>query len=519
MKNHLAAMSCLFVVWSSAAIAAQPATSTQPSTRPFVPSMFADGMVLQRNATVPIWGFATPGSKVTVRFADQTAEATTDASGRWTARLPAMPGSHEPRTLIIASPGQEARTISDVLVGDVYLLTGQSNMSWPLRAGGDDKVLADANYPWLRVFMQATGKGAADQRNDDVLWGKWKVCTPETAGAVSGVGFHFARSLHEHVDVPIALVHAAVGGTRIESWIDLPSLKTIPTIAPYFDAVAKAELKHAEDKAAHLERLAAWEKTKEGRQPTIANMLGVDRERRPAALFNGLVSPLQPMALRGVIWYQGEGNASNNPTHYRGALRTLIDSWRRDFDQPELPFLIVQLPSYHDGKQWPGTREAQRFVAQSTPNVGLVVTLDIGDPTNLHPASKLWVGTRAARLARAMIYKQNIVATGPIAKSARYVGDNVVISFDHVGEGLRIGKADDTTTTGGVIGFEVSDAAGTFRAVPGRISAPGEVTLDNAAGATAVRYAWSAIPADANLRNSDLIPAATFLLDQIQPRP
>lgn len=498
--------------------AAQPASppAARPTTRPLIPSVFADGMVLQRDAAVPVWGFAAPGTKLTVRFAGQTVDTSADNTGRWTATLKAMPASYEPRPLVIEPADGPARTISDVLVGDVFLLAGQSNMSWPLRPGGED-IVARAQLPWLRVFMQATGPGASDEPNGDVLWGKWKPCTPETAGAVSGVGFHFANELHKTVDVPIALIHTAVGGTRIESWIDLPTLKTIPTVQPYFEAVARAESTYAEDRARHLAKMAEWEKTKEGRRPTIPNMLGADRERRPSVLFNGLVAPLQPMALRGVLWYQGEGNASNNPTHYRNALRTLVDAWRRDFRQPELPFIVIQLPSYHDGKQWPGTREAQRFVAQTTPGVGLVVTLDVGDPTNLHPASKLWVGTRAARLARAMIYKQNVVATGPLARSARRQGNTIVVTFDHAGNTLLAGKPPEGREPGHLYGFEIADADGKFRPVIGRITAPGEVTLDAAPTDTAVRYAWSAIPDDANLLNSDRLPAATFLLDQILP--
>jgi sialate O-acetylesterase len=487
-------------------------TGSVRAERPFLPRFFADGMVLQRDAAVPIWGFAAPGTVVKVTFADQVVEATSDSSGRWLAKLAPMPASFESRSLSVAST-TETRTVGDVLVGDVYLLAGQSNMSWPLRAAKDDKVLAEANHPWLRVFIQATTDGAKSDRADDVAWGKWKACTPESAGAMSGLGYHFATELKRHVDVPIALIHTAVGGTRIESWIDLPTLKTIPTIDSYFQAVERSEQRYAEDEAAYKPKLAEWEKNKVGNKPAMSNMLGYGRFRRPSALFNGLVSPLQPMALRGVIWYQGEGNASNNPTHYTSALRTLIDSWRRDFGQLELPFMIVQLPSYHDGKQWPGTREAQRAVAQSMPNVGLIVSIDIGDPTNLHPASKVDVGLRAARLARAMIYRHDVVATGPIARVARRSGNDLIIDFDHAGTGLRIAPPADGQAPATLLsGFEVREAEDQFRAVEASITSTNQITLRGAGGVGAVRYAWTAVPDNANLRNSENIPAAGFLL-------
>jgi sialate O-acetylesterase len=481
--------------------------------RPLLPSVFGDGMVLQRDASVPVWGFAAPGSVITVRFADQRVEAKADASGRWSATLAAMPASFDGRELTIDSAGGASRTIRDVLVGDVFLLGGQSNMGFQLdRSAGAAKAKAQATYPWLRVFQQAPGKGAADERRDDVTEGSWSVCTPENAGKMSGVGFFFARELHPHVDVPIALVHTALGGTRIESWIDRPTLDALPGVDAYRQAIARAEARFASEEAAYKVRLAEWEKTKQGRWPDFPNLLGVGRQKRPSALFYGKIAPLQPMALRGVLWYQGEGNPGNDPAYYEAALQSLIRTWRRDFAQPELPFLIVQLPNWGKGEQWPGTREAQRRVARSVPQTGLIVTLDLGDPNDLHPANKLYVGARAARLARAMIYRQDIVATGPVARSARLVDDRLIVQFEHAGKGLRVRDGEL------VRGFEVRDAAGTFIAVEGRVSAADEVTL-NAPNATAVRYAWSADPKEANLLNSDALPAATFLLDAVPTPP
>jgi sialate O-acetylesterase len=487
-------------------ILALPCTASA-ADRPFVPSVFGDGMVLQRDAAVPVWGFAEPGTRVTVKFADQRVEATADASGRWTATLAAMPASFDGRELIVESNVGPSKAIHDVLVGDVYLLGGQSNIAFQLdRCAGASKAKAQANYAWLRVFQQASGKGAADQPRDDVVDGTWSTCAPDNAGKMSGVGFYFARELHAHVDAPIALVHTAMGGTRIESWLDRTTLAALPGVDNYFAAVARSEAKFESDDAAYKVRLAEYEKTKTGKWPDHPNMLGTEKQKRPSALFYGKVAPLQPMALRGVLWYQGESNPNNDPTYYAGALTSLITSWRRDFNQPELPFLIVQLPDWGKGDQWPGTREAQRRVSQSLKGVGLIVTLDLGLENDLHPPEKLEVGARAARLARAMIYKHDVVATGPIARDARQTGAKLVIRFDYVGAGLRAREGDV------VKGFDVSDASGKFRAVEGRVSAPGEVTID-AADARAVRYAWSAMTTNANLRNADGLPAAAFLLD------
>ncbi len=487
------------------------ATATRAQDRPLLPKVFTDGMVIQRDAAAPVWGFVAPGVRVTVKFADQSVEAVADETGRWTATLAPMAGSHESRVLRVETSDGRKQEASDVVVGDVYLLAGQSNMSWPVRAAQDDAVLAAADYPWLRVFLQASLDGAASEPRADNFWGKWSRCTPERAGAVSGVGFHFALELHKHVDVPIGLIHTAVGGTRIESWIDRPTLDQMPGTENFFAAVARSEARFEEDEKAHKAKLAEWEKTKEGRRPTIPNMLGDKRAKRPSALFNGLVAPLTPYAARGAIWYQGEGNASNNPTYYQTAMRTLIDAWRRDFKQPELPFMIVQLPGYHDGKQWPGTREAQRHAAANTPNAGLIVTHDQGDPSDLHPKSKVYIGQRAARLARALIYGHDIVATGPIVRQVTRDGNKLVVHFDHVGAGLKL-------TEGSIVrGFEVKGAAGEgaeaeFKPVGAKITGPDQVTIESP-DATAVRYAWSAIPDTVNLVNSDDLPTATFLME------
>jgi sialate O-acetylesterase len=462
-------------------------------------------MVLQRDATVPVWGDAPAGTRVTVRFAGQSVEAAADSQGRWLARLAPMNTSFEPRDLIIETSAGQIHTLAGVLVGDVYLLAGQSNMAWPLdRSAGAAAAKAQANYPWLRVFHQAPGKGASDTPARDVIDGAWSTCTPENAGKISGVGFFFARELHPHVQAPIGLIHTAMGGTRIESWLDQPTLNALPGTGPYYQLLKRAEENYARDEAAFKIRQDEYARTRTGPWPEFGNALGVDRQKRPSALFYGKVAPLQPMALRGVLWYQGEGNSSNDPTYYQNALISLIGLWRKGFEQPELPFLIVQLPNYAKGDQWPGTREAQRRVAQGVPNVGLVVTLDLGEAEQIHPANKLDVGARTARLAQSLIYSQPVVASGPIATSA--------VRFDHPGQGLQL---ESGTAVGGL---EIRDATGKFKAVEGRITAANEITIQ-APDATLVRYAWAAMPAGANLQNSDLLPAAAFMLDVATGRP
>lgn len=455
------------------------------------PSILGSDMVLQRDRMVPVWGWADPGERITVEFAGQAKSAVAAADGRWRISLDPMSASAAPRTLTIRGDRSERPLVyENVLVGEVWILGGQSNMGWPLeKSTGGAEAAAGANHPWLRVFSQSPYQGAADAPAPDVKGGRWSVCRPETAGRISGVGFYFATSLQPLIRVPIALVQTAMGATWIESWIDPPTLRAVPGARPYEDMIAQAEIEVAA-----------------GRKSLELSTLGANRFRRPGALYYGKVTPVQPFAIRGVLWYQGEGNASEKlAPHYHELLTALIAGWRRDWGQGDFPFLIVQLPGFDEkrpGANWPLLRDMQLRVAREVSQTGLVVTIDQGERDNIHPAAKQPVGERAARLARALVYGEEIEGTGPQLEGQEVQGATVQLRFRHVGSGLKSGGGELT-------GFEICGQDRKF--VPAHARITGLDTVSVAAPdvplPVAVRYAWKGFPAG-NLLGGDDLPAS-----------
>lgn len=309
-----------------------------------LPSIFGSGMVLQRGKPVTIWGWADTGTVVSISFAEQSHSAKTDPAGRWEIRLNPLPASSEPHSMVISSGTGERHIYDDVLVGDVWILAGQSNMGWPLNKCDDGAAAAaNADFPWLRVFRQAPTAGASDEPARDVQGGKWSACQPQSAGKISGVGFFFARALHNAIHVPIGLVGTAMGGTGIQCWIDAATLQSLPQAARYLEWEQAMRRTHVEDEA-------EWRGLLDNSEQLPARLangppLGEKMHRRHGALFNGKVAPLQPFAARGVIWYQGEGNTMEAEA-YGAMLEALVRRWREGWRDPELPFLLVQLPAF-----------------------------------------------------------------------------------------------------------------------------------------------------------------------------
>ena len=264
-------------------------------------------------------------------------------------------------------------------------------MGWPLsKCDGGPEAAAQADYPWLKIFKQWPNQGACDKPARDVIGGQWVVCTPEQAAQLSGVGFFFARALQKTLSpgTPVALINTQMGGTYAECWIDFQTLENTPSAKPYLDKAAR-EIKRGEG-----DSKSYW---------------GENNFRRPAALFNGKVAPIQPLAARGVIWYQGEGNAQQwLASGYAGTLTALINSWRDGFESPDLPFLVVQLPRYDagPGSDWPAIRAAQAQVAEVMDGVELIVTIDCGRDDQIHPPDKEPVGERLAHRALQTVYRK-----------------------------------------------------------------------------------------------------------------
>ena len=488
--------------------------------------VFADHMMLQREKPVPVWGWTDPGEQVTVEFSGQTKSATADASGKWLVKLDPMSASAQPDTLVVKSrAGDQELRVTDILIGDVFMLAGQSNMSWWLSGSTDgETALKRANYPWLRHFNP--GWQLADEPAADVSKGaRWQTCTPETAGRFSGVGFFFAEALHAVHDVPIALIQTDVAATWGENWISRAAMNADPefrySLDKYEQALAKLpeeQKRWGTEKAEHDKEVA--EATAVGKKPPQASHfvkngpMGPKHSRRPNALYNGRIAPLMPFAMRGIVWYQGEGNtAVNLAEHYHKLLTTLVQSWREGFAQGDLPFFIVQLPRYtYDDPwhSWPLIREAQLRVTQQQPNCGLITLMDEGEPSDVHPKNKRPVGERLARLARAMIHEEDVVPTGPLVDRYEISGGAALVHFRHAGEGLQFsGEALRTFTACG--------ADKVFHPAQAEITSKDSirVTSPNVPEPVAVRYAWEPFP-DCNLFNSEDLPAAPFRTDDFE---
>lgn len=378
-------MKRIFVVWVAMCV------STQAEL--WLPSIFGDGMVLQCDKPVPVWGEADPGTEVTVEFAGQKKTVVADSSNHWKIILDPMPAFSKPRKMtVFSNSNNPIIQYSNLLVGEVWILAGQSNMGWPLKnCDGGVEAAAEADYPWLKIFKQWPNQGACDEPARDVTGGQWVSCNPQQAAQLSGVGFFFARELQKSLpeDTPVALINTQMGGTYAECWIDFQTLENTSSARPYLDKAAREIIPGEFDSKGY------W---------------GENNFRRPAALFNGKVAPLQPMAARGVLWYQGEGNSQKwLAPGYAGTLTALINSWRAGFEDSALPFLVVQLPHYNygPGSDWPAIRAAQAQVAEAMDGVELIVTIDCGREDQIHPPDKQPVGERLAKTALQTVYEKD----------------------------------------------------------------------------------------------------------------
>ncbi len=538
-----------------------PILSAQSQAAPVLklPSIFGDHMVLQQGRDIPVWGWTEPGGTVHVTLANRSVKTQADASGKWMARLPALPTSKDPVEMRVESKG-EAIVYSDVLLGDVWLCSGQSNMAMGVGAMRDaEKVVAEADHPRLRMFLVHRQVGFEECED---LQGEWVVCTPENimmAGGWKGfsaVGYYFGRALLETQDRPIGLIGSYVGGSPIHSWMSIGALQSFPgrqtDTARQLDAFLKAkdelpvamahhakvllpawEKELAERNEAHRENLAEWkvavQRAQEQNQPAPPRPPPGGVSRRPlepdqhfrhaTVLFNGMLRPLIPFAITGAIWYQGEANTyQTKAEEYRHLQPLMIADWRDRWGQGDFPFLFVQLPNLETDKEWwPVLRESQRHTL-AVPNTGMAVAIDIGDPSDLHPAFKRPIGERLALIARHQVYGEDVVFSGPMIEAAERREGKVVLSFKHLGGGLITGELSETFEVGetqAVLGgFEIAGADGIFLPAQARIEAAQVVVWhDQLEPAKSVRYAWAPNPTAANLYNRAGLPASPFAID------
>jgi sialate O-acetylesterase len=385
--------------------------------------LFQDGAVLQRDQPVPVWGKADAGEHVTVAFAGQQLETTADADGFWSVTLAPMAANSTPSSLIIT--GKNQVTLSDIVVGEVWLASGQSNMGWEVTKIHDaDLEIRTARFPLIRQIRIAR----APQENPvDEMKGEWQAATPETVGNFSAVAYAFAKDLHLALDVPVGIINSTWGGTPIESWMSSAALASNPA----FEAVAQRWAATLEEyparKAEYDAALAAWEAEKsraEARGETFTVRAprtppGPGSQFMPSALYNGMIAPLTRTALRGVIWYQGESNAPR-AAEYQALFAAMIRDWRSAFHQDAMPFFWAQLAGYAedpaDAVTWAVLREGQS-AALALPATGQVVVMDAGlsDSSDIHPRNKAPVGRRFARLALTRVFGDtSIKDSGPV---------------------------------------------------------------------------------------------------------
>lgn len=485
--------------------------------------VFNDGTVLQADLPVNIWGRAEPGATVKVTFAGQEKSAVSDKEGRWVLQLDPLEPSAESRTLTASGAGATAR-IADVVVGEVWIAAGQSNMVWPLAESEDGDASLAKTLPLIRfvIVPRQAGLPARPFTPEQLAWRSF---APANNRQLAAVAFHFAEYLQTEKGGIIGIVQSSVGATPAQAWTPLAALRSRPELASQADLItqALASGKSADEWRRPVENhenftaaTKRWSRTKEGPRPRPVPAPEPGNpwfSGSPTVLYENMIAPLVPYTVRGIIWYQGESNA-RKPDQYRILFPTLIGAWRQAWRRPELPFLFVQLAAYdhpRPDRDFPGLRAAQTFTRDTVPHTGMAVAIDAGERNNIHPKFKKPVGERLARLALAQVYGREMSARGPVMSRADVKDGAIVVTFDHAGAGLKTSNGQT-----GIPGFEIAGPDGKFHAATARLDGPSGVALECDAVSTpiSVRYAWADwIEPPVTLQNNDGLPAEPGQLD------
>jgi sialate O-acetylesterase len=470
-----------------------------------LPALLADHMVVQRGLPVHVWGMAAPGEAVTVTFRGDTRSTNADELGRWSIYLP-VGEAGGPYSVVVKAAN--TITLNDVMVGDVWIASGQSNMEFPMTGlKNADVEIAAAKHPEIRIFL--VDHRPADYPQPDVAGKTWAACTPESVARTAAVAYYFAREIAAKQHVTVGLIESFWGGTTAESWTSLRSLSADASLMPVF----AARNKMVEEQAATVLRRqqedrefqkAVAQAQAEGKPAPWPQWHADFAGWAPAALYNGMIAPLTPFAIRGVIWYQGESNAGpERAPLYAHLFQTMIHDWRSSWDEGDFPFLFVQLANWktEPDARWPEVRDAQRQTL-ALKNTGMAVIIDVGDPDDLHPKDKLDVGLRLSLAARAIAYGEKIEWSGPLYKQLTSEEHALRVWFDHA-EGM-------TARGGELVGFEVAGADGKYSPAQARIEGTSVVVSSAAVSApVSVRYAWADAPT-CNLYNREGLPASPF---------
>lgn len=481
-----------------------------------LPKLFSSQMVLQRNQPIHIWGWADPGETVSAALNGATATAAADSLGHWSLYLSPQPAGGP---FQLAVTGSNKITLDDVLLGDVWFASGQSNMEMPLKGfpgsavvNNADAEIKAANHPDIRLFL--VDRKASDYPLNDFTGDPfWTTCTPDTAAKFSAVAYFFGREINNKEHVPIGLIDSTWGGTPGASWVSMDGIASDASLMPVFAA-------HAEriDKQADVPAMIAAEKREDAAaraadRPAPKHSWHPDLSSwAPAALFNGMVAPAVPFAIKGAIWYQGESDSSPELAPlYQATFSKLISDWRAHWREGNFPFFFVQISAFKSPHEfWPIVREAQRRTL-SLVNTGMAVTTDVGNPTNVHPADKQTVGARLALAAEAISYGEHVEYSGPLFRQATTDGNSMRVWFDHA-EGL-------TARGGDIQGFEVAGNDHHFVSAAAHIDGATIVASSPEVLHPAyVRFAWEDFPT-ANLFNSAGLRASPFTSEEKIPPP
>ena len=463
-----------------------------------LPAIISDGMVLQQGVVVPVWGWADEDESVTVQMQNQKITSVAK-DGKWIVRLKPLKAGG-PFSLTVT--GKNSIAFANVLVGEVWICGGQSNMQWPLRqTEGGETEIANAKYPMIRLFTLPRSEVATPATD---VKAAWKECLPENIASFSAVGYYFGRDLHKARNVPIGLINNSISGSPAESWVSSGVLNG----EEYKNYLADYAQRMEQYEKAQERSRAETEKARAEGRPAPRRQ---GRPWVPSGLYNGMLAPLAPYAIKGVIWYQGESNAPR-AHQYRRLFPSLIQDWRSTLGQGDFPFLFVQLAAYGPNtaklgeSDWAELREAQLMTLSASRKTGMSVAIDVGTYDDIHPRKKQPVGSRLALSARAIAYGEKLVHSGPVYRSVKLEGDKAILSFNHRGSGLmaRDGELKGFITAGDDKVWH--EAKAEVRGDHVIVTAPGVPRP------AAVRYGWMKYPT-CNLFNKEGLPATPFRTD------
>lgn len=495
-----------------------------------LPKVFGNHMVLQRQQPVPVWGWEDPGKEVSVTFAGQTKTVKADADGNWMVKLDPMEANKTGQVLTVK--GSSTVSFNDVLIGEVWICSGQSNMEWTVNGSlNPNEEKKSANQSHIRHFKVPHTNKALPEKDVN---GNWQVCNPGTAGNFTAVGYYFGRKIAAELDVPVGLIGSNWGGTLVEPWTPPVGFNSVPELKSLSDKVNSWSIKSEAGKKAwktYIDKIKHWTEMAESAIKENVEIQELPTPPGPnpshqeaTKLYNGMIAPLIPYGIRGAIWYQGESNGGEGISYFHKK-NALITGWRKLWGQGDFPFYYVQLANWQKastnpqgGDGWARVREAQTKCL-TLKNTGMAVTIDIGEAGDIHPRNKQDVGLRLASWALAKDYGKSLVFSGPVYKSHKVEGSSIRIEFDYSGSGLMLGKKSGLQPT-------AEDASGKMKhiAIAGAdkkwywadAKIDGKsivVSSDKVKEPVAVRYAYSMNPEGCNLYNKEGFPASPFRTD------